>query len=185
MTVVLINAFEVPEAKDAFLTFWERAADLLRRQAGFVGTKLHRAISPEPHYRFVNVAEWESPQHFQDAIGSEDFRHLSADAPHPTRRSTKSCGTLSRSWRHRDEPRTAAEAAASSPPRSGCRGHHLRLRPDQCRHCRPRSVGSSTGTRGDRLDHVASGPHAPNPAATPAHYRAGGSLSESLEASQR
>lgn len=81
MTVVLINAFEVPEAKDAFLTFWERAADLLRRQAGFVGTKLHRAISPEPHYRFVNVAEWESPQHFQDAIGSEDFRHLSADAP--------------------------------------------------------------------------------------------------------
>lgn len=71
----------MPEAKgNAFLTFWERAADLLRRQAGFVGTK-RRAISPEPRYRFVNVAEWESPQPFQDAIGSEDFRHLSADAP--------------------------------------------------------------------------------------------------------
>ena len=59
---VLINPFEVPEDMDdeRFLEGWGRAADYMRSRPGFVATRLHRAVSPNPRFRFVNVAEWES-----------------------------------------------------------------------------------------------------------------------------
>jgi heme-degrading monooxygenase HmoA len=78
MSVILINPFEVPEATndEDFLRGWERAADYMRQQPGFVSTRLHRALRPEARFRFVNVAEWESPQDFQAAVGSEEFREI-------------------------------------------------------------------------------------------------------------
>ena len=78
MSVVLINPFEVPEARndEEFLRGWERAADYMRRQPGFVSTRLHRALAPDARFRFVNVAEWASPQEFQAAVGSEEFREM-------------------------------------------------------------------------------------------------------------
>ncbi|MFA0071826.1 antibiotic biosynthesis monooxygenase, partial [Vibrio breoganii] len=30
--------------------------------------KLHRSLSSDATYRFINVAEWESKKHFHDAI---------------------------------------------------------------------------------------------------------------------
>ena len=79
--VVLINPFEVPEGKDEeFLAAWEVAAEYMRNQPGFVSSRLHRAISPEPRFRFVNIAEWRSPQDFQAAVMSERFRELAKDA---------------------------------------------------------------------------------------------------------
>ncbi len=78
MTVILINPFEVPEgtADDDFLRGWQRAADYMREQPGFVSSKLHRALAPDARFRFINIAEWESPQNFQAAVTSEEFREL-------------------------------------------------------------------------------------------------------------
>jgi heme-degrading monooxygenase HmoA len=80
--VVLINPFEVPPAgDDRFLAGWQAAADYLRRQPGFAGTRLHRALSSDTRFRFVNVAEWASPRHFQAAVTSEGFQRLVQGAP--------------------------------------------------------------------------------------------------------
>ena len=81
--IVLINPFEVPreQTDDEFIAAWERAAEYLRSQRGFVSTRLHRAVSPDPRFRFINVAEWESPQAFQAAAMSDGFRKLGAGAP--------------------------------------------------------------------------------------------------------
>ena len=78
--LVLINAFEVPpDADDAFLRGWEAARDYLRTQPGYVDTALHRAVSPDADFRFVNVARWESAQHFQAATQSAGFRQAAQD----------------------------------------------------------------------------------------------------------
>jgi heme-degrading monooxygenase HmoA len=81
--MVLINAFEVPpeQPDEEFLAGWQRAADYMSAQRGFVGSRLHRAVSPDPRFRFINVAEWESPQHFQAAVASEEFRKLGEGSP--------------------------------------------------------------------------------------------------------
>ena len=84
MTIfVLINPFEVPEDMDddRFLEGWGKAADYMRSCPGFVGSELHRAVSPNPRFRFVNVAEWESPQDFQAAVASPEFQAMAASAP--------------------------------------------------------------------------------------------------------
>ena len=78
MAVILINPFEVPPGTDdeQFLRGWERAADYMRVQPGFVSTRLHRALTPDARFRFVNVAEWASPQDFHAAVGSDEFREI-------------------------------------------------------------------------------------------------------------
>jgi hypothetical protein len=42
-------------------------------------------VSPDPRFRFVNVAEWASPQDFQAAVTSPEFRAMAAGTPpnHP------------------------------------------------------------------------------------------------------
>jgi heme oxygenase (mycobilin-producing) len=80
--VVLINAFEVPEGEDeAFLQGWERARELLRTQNGYLSTKLHRSLTTDADFRFVNVALWESEQAFRDATSQPELRN----APIPFR----------------------------------------------------------------------------------------------------
>jgi len=75
--VILINPFEVPEGReDECLTFWEKAAEYMKRQPGFISTRLHKAVSTEARFHFINVAEWESADHFQKAIESVEFKQL-------------------------------------------------------------------------------------------------------------
>ena len=83
MSVVLINPFEVPaEASDEeFLAGWERDAEFLRGRPGFIGSRLHRSLSSDARFRFINVAEWESPQHFQAAISDPAFARLAKNSP--------------------------------------------------------------------------------------------------------
>ncbi len=78
MSVILINPFDVSEETDdeEFLRGWERAAEYMRQQPGFVSSRLHRALAPGARFRFINVAEWASPQDFQSAVGSEEFRAI-------------------------------------------------------------------------------------------------------------
>ncbi|EPR43951.1 Antibiotic biosynthesis monooxygenase [Desulfovibrio sp. X2] len=75
--VTLINPFEVPEGQEGeFLAFWEKAAAYLRRQPGFLSTRLHRAVAHGARFGFVNMTEWESADHFQKAVAAEDFMTL-------------------------------------------------------------------------------------------------------------
>ena len=50
------------------------------------GRRLHRALSPEARFGFINVAEWESPQHFQAAVTTAEFAEMTKGGPpsHPS-----------------------------------------------------------------------------------------------------
>jgi heme-degrading monooxygenase HmoA len=68
--VVLINPFDVPTDDDErFLAGWDRARTVLAQQQGYVGTRLHRSLTPAD-FRFVNMARWSSPLMFARAQAS-------------------------------------------------------------------------------------------------------------------
>ncbi len=80
--VTLINSFEVPEGKEEdFVQRWNQAADYLRQQEGFISTRLHQSLDPQAAFRFVNVAVWESAEHFQRALGTPEFQELAQSMP--------------------------------------------------------------------------------------------------------
>ena len=82
MAVVLINPFEVPaSAGERFIEAWQKAADYMQRQPGFVSTRLHRSLSEDARFGFINFAEWESPAHFKRAVESEEFKAMAAASP--------------------------------------------------------------------------------------------------------
>src|SRR6185369_13602619 len=77
--VTLINSFVVPEGRDeAFVALWTQASRYFREQPGFLSLRLHRALSPDAAYRFVNVAEWVSHQAFAAAHRTAQFKELIA-----------------------------------------------------------------------------------------------------------
>jgi heme oxygenase (mycobilin-producing) len=66
--VVLINVFEVAVAQEAeVLQTWTKSKEFLEKQPGYINTRLHKNIDPNGKFRFINVAEWASPQQFQSA----------------------------------------------------------------------------------------------------------------------
>lgn len=66
--VVLINVFEVPSAQEAeVMQSWIKSKEFLEKQPGYINTRLHKNIDPNGKFRFINVAEWASPQQFQGA----------------------------------------------------------------------------------------------------------------------
>ena len=82
--VILINSFEVAAGKeDEFMAGWQAAAAHLRHQDGFISTRLHQSLDPAAPFRFVNVAEWESPDHFRRAVSTPEFQELTRDMPFP------------------------------------------------------------------------------------------------------
>jgi heme-degrading monooxygenase HmoA len=75
--VTLMNRFAVrPERDDAFLALWTETSKYFRAQPGFVSLRLHRAVSADGEYRWVNVANWESEAHFRAAHGTDEFRRV-------------------------------------------------------------------------------------------------------------
>jgi len=75
--VVLMNRFVVPEGRDdAFMALWTETSEYFRAQPGFVSLKLHRAVSADAEYRYVNVATWESAEHYGAPHRTEEFRRL-------------------------------------------------------------------------------------------------------------
>jgi heme-degrading monooxygenase HmoA len=79
MSVILINPFEVAPGREAdFIQLWDAAADYMARQPGFRWTRLHQAVTPNPKFAFVNVAEMDSAEQFLAAISSEEFAQLTA-----------------------------------------------------------------------------------------------------------
>lgn len=64
----LINAFIVPDGKEAeAIAFWEKAADFMRKQPGYVSTALHEAILPDAKFHLINATKWRSVEDFKKA----------------------------------------------------------------------------------------------------------------------
>lgn len=77
MSVTLINPFEVPKGKEKeALAFWEKVANYMRKQPGFIATRLHRAVVPWARFYLINIAEWESAAHFEAVMNSQAFKEL-------------------------------------------------------------------------------------------------------------
>ena len=65
-SVTFINCFTVPAGReDRFLELWTRVNTHVRAQPGYLDHRLHRALSDEARFRFVNVVHWASAQAFQ------------------------------------------------------------------------------------------------------------------------
>ena len=83
----MINPFEVPAGREEdAVAYWDRCADVLRRQPGFITARLHRAVAPGARFVLINIAEWESDAHFQVAVSTPEFRAVAepnaSDFPH-------------------------------------------------------------------------------------------------------
>lgn len=77
--ITVINPIEVPPGREEeALRAWDRAADYLKRQPGFVSARLHRAADPEARFTYVTVGEWASAEHFMAALGSAGLRDAAA-----------------------------------------------------------------------------------------------------------
>jgi len=77
MSVTLINPFEVPQGKEEeCLQMWEEAAEFLKNQPGFINTKLHQSILEDSKFQFINIAQWETPESFFNAVQTEEFQKI-------------------------------------------------------------------------------------------------------------
>ncbi len=65
------------EDVDTFLNAWDKANEFLKNQPGHVSTTLHRAMSANPPFRFVNVAKWKTVDDFRKATQSPAFHEAS------------------------------------------------------------------------------------------------------------
>ncbi len=66
--VVLINVFELEAEQEApVMAVWLQSKDFLAKQPGYINTRMHKNIDAAGKFRFINVAEWASPQDFRAA----------------------------------------------------------------------------------------------------------------------
>ena len=75
--VTLMNSFAVsPDQDEAFRELWTKTARYFTARPGFISLRLHRAVSADAPYRWVNVANWESEADFRAAHGTDEFRRV-------------------------------------------------------------------------------------------------------------
>lgn len=66
--VILINPFEVPQGKlEESIKYWEACRDFLKKEPGYISTKLHQSIKDNSRFELINVAVWESAKAFTEA----------------------------------------------------------------------------------------------------------------------
>ena len=71
--VVLVNIFQVTEGDvPALLSAWEKDANWMKQQPGFISTQMHRGIAGSTV--FMNYAVWESVAHFRTAFQHPEFK---------------------------------------------------------------------------------------------------------------
>lgn len=79
MSVRFINLFAVPPGRDeAFFELWRTVNSYMVTQPGYLNHRLHRAVSDDARYRYVNYVEWESQAAWADAHDA-GFHALVAD----------------------------------------------------------------------------------------------------------
>jgi len=81
--VVLVNIFHVTEGEiPALLGAWEKDANWMKQQPGFISTQMHRGIAGSTV--FMNYAVWESVAHFRAAFQHPDFKNAMEHYPPST-----------------------------------------------------------------------------------------------------
>lgn len=76
-SVTLIHPFTVGLEEIAdFLQAWKTVDEYMKKQKGFIATKLHQSLEDAPGFRFINIAEWTSQEDFQKVIYTETFQNL-------------------------------------------------------------------------------------------------------------
>ncbi len=74
--VPFVNCFEVPtDMENAFFALWQEVNAYMAAKPGYVTHRLHRSLTPDAKFRFINYAEWKSPEHWR-AAHDEGFRQL-------------------------------------------------------------------------------------------------------------
>ena len=74
--VQFFNCFEVPAGgDDEFFGLWQQVNAYMITKPGYVNHRLHKSLADNARFRFMNLAEWESPQHWR-AAHDEGFRGL-------------------------------------------------------------------------------------------------------------
>jgi heme oxygenase (mycobilin-producing) len=80
MKTSFINLLKVPAAQeDRFLKLWERGAEYMSQQPGFVWTTLHRNLAPNAAYQYFTIACWENAEAFQRATATEWWQRFVAE----------------------------------------------------------------------------------------------------------
>lgn len=75
-TVPFVNCFEIPEGEEeSFFAMWREVNAYMADKPGYVSHRLHRSLAPDAHFRFINYAEWETPEHWR-AAHDQGFREL-------------------------------------------------------------------------------------------------------------
>jgi heme oxygenase (mycobilin-producing) len=80
--IVLIHPFQVNAGQEEeFLTAWKAVDQYMKKQNGFIETKLHRSLNYNnlTTFSFVNIAHWESAEAFRTAISNDNFLLLAKD----------------------------------------------------------------------------------------------------------
>lgn len=75
-SVTLINSFDIPDGReDEFFSLFQQVNAYMQRKPGYLAHTLYRSLTPDASFRFVNVAQWASMEHFQ-AAHDEGFRRM-------------------------------------------------------------------------------------------------------------
>ncbi len=78
--VTLLNTFRVaPEDAHRLLAVWAVDAAAMKAQPGFISAQLHRGIAGSGV--FLNLAVWQSVEHFRAAFTNPEFRANMAEYP--------------------------------------------------------------------------------------------------------
>ena len=80
--VVLINTFIAFAGKEQeCIAYWDKVADYMIKQDGFISTKLHQRISADGKFSLVNVAQWESESKFNRVVEGDEFQVVIQNSP--------------------------------------------------------------------------------------------------------
>ncbi|MFE1951161.1 antibiotic biosynthesis monooxygenase family protein [Streptomyces sp. NPDC059524] len=78
--VVLANTFLVPkEQTESFLALFQRQAEFMKAQPGFVSLQMHRGTAGSE--LLMNVAVWESTEALARAFGNPEFQRMAVEFP--------------------------------------------------------------------------------------------------------
>ncbi|MGI5325308.1 antibiotic biosynthesis monooxygenase family protein [Actinomadura nitritigenes] len=78
--IVLANTFLVPkERTEAFLNLFQRQAEFMKAQPGFVSLRMHKGTADSR--LLMNVAAWESTEALATAFGNPQFQRMAAEFP--------------------------------------------------------------------------------------------------------
>ncbi len=78
--LVIVNRFVVPpDDESEFVTAWQSDRDWFGQQPGFVSARLIKGLAGS--HTFLNVAEWQSSEHFRAAVSKPEVREFTKKYP--------------------------------------------------------------------------------------------------------